>query len=103
MSDIEKRARELLRRALPFLADEAINYEDDGSNEPLELSRDIVQLLSAIPANDDCAAMTIPEGYVLVPQLPTYAMAEAMGVKWESGDGFPWRYAAMLAARPEVG
>lgn len=37
---------------------------------------------------------------VLVPREPTYQMAEAMGVKWEAGDGFPARYRAMLAAAP---
>lgn len=35
------RQRTLLDRALPFLRDEAAKYEDDGSNEPLELIRDI--------------------------------------------------------------
>lgn len=54
MSDFQKRAQELLRRALPYLADEAAHYEDDGSNEPLELSRDIEQLLASLAANDDC-------------------------------------------------
>ncbi|GHH52410.1 hypothetical protein [[Pseudomonas] boreopolis] len=32
----------LLERALPFLRDEADKYEDDGSNEPLELARESV-------------------------------------------------------------
>ena len=40
------------------------------------------------------------QGFVMVPREPTYQMAEAMGVKWESGEGFPRRYTAMLAAAP---
>lgn len=43
------------------------------------------------------------EGMVLVPVVPTYQMAEAMGLKWESDDGFPWRYAAMIAAATRGG
>ncbi|GEM_PF-2613637 len=62
MDAIEKRARELFRRVLPYLADEAIKYVDDGSNEPLELSREIVELLSSAPANEDGASLTPPEG-----------------------------------------
>lgn len=31
----------LAARAIPFLEDEAAKYEDDGSNEPLELARSI--------------------------------------------------------------
>jgi hypothetical protein len=38
--------------------------------------------------------------WVQVPRAPTYQMAEAMGVKWESGEGFPRRFAAMIAAAP---
>ncbi len=36
---------DLLRRALPFLHDAAKPYEDDGANEPLELAREIEQIL----------------------------------------------------------
>lgn len=36
---------DLLRRALPFLHDEGGKYEDDGSNEPLELAREIEALI----------------------------------------------------------
>lgn len=36
---------DLLRRALPFLRDEGDKYEDDGSNEPLELAREIESLI----------------------------------------------------------
>lgn len=38
-------AIELLRRALPFLYDAAKPYEDDGANEPLEIARDIEDVL----------------------------------------------------------
>lgn len=40
---------DLLRRALPFLRDAAKPYEDDGANEPLEIARDIEDLLDARP------------------------------------------------------
>lgn len=43
--------------------------------------------------------MSRPE-WVQVPRTPTYQMAEAMGVKWEAGDGFPRRWAAALDAAP---
>ena len=39
-------------------------------------------------------------GWKLVPVEPTYQMSEAMGVKWEQGDGFPARWKAALAAAP---
>src|SRR5690606_5740658 len=41
-----KDLRELAKRAIPFLRDEGAKYEDDGSNEPLELARDIEEALS---------------------------------------------------------
>src|SRR6185312_9160359 len=44
--------------------------------------------------------MNIPEGWALVPVDPTYQMCEEMGLKWESGTGFPIRYKAMLTAAP---
>lgn len=37
---------DLLRRAMPFLRDEAGKYDDDGSNEPLELLRQIEDALT---------------------------------------------------------
>lgn len=37
----------LLERAIPFLHDEGAKYEDDGSNEPLELAREIDAVLAA--------------------------------------------------------
>lgn len=38
--------RELVQRAIPFLRDEGANYADDGSNEPLELAREMESLLA---------------------------------------------------------
>lgn len=35
----------LLRRAIPYLRDEGSKYDDDGSNEPLELAREIKSLI----------------------------------------------------------
>lgn len=37
---------DIARRAVPFLRDEAAKYEDDGSNEPLELVREIEAVLA---------------------------------------------------------
>ncbi|MFN8993828.1 MAG: hypothetical protein ACK5X3_09260 [Pseudomonadota bacterium] len=46
-------AVDLLSRSLPFLHESAQPYEDDGSNEPLELARDIEAFLedSAVALN----------------------------------------------------
>lgn len=42
----------LAERAIPFLLDEAANYDDDGSNEPLELVRDIESLMASLPSDE---------------------------------------------------
>lgn len=39
--------RELAERAIPFLRDEGEKYDDDGSNEPLELAREIEHALDS--------------------------------------------------------
>lgn len=39
---------DLLLRAVPFLRDEGASYEDDGSNEPLELAREIESVLAEL-------------------------------------------------------
>lgn len=44
--------RALAERAVPFLRDEAEKYEDDGSNEPLELAREIESLLASAPSDE---------------------------------------------------
>ena len=47
--------KSLLERALPFLRDEAAKYEDDGSNEPLELAREIDAILAESQAGEAVA------------------------------------------------
>lgn len=42
--------RALAERAVPFLRDEGAKYDDDGSNEPLELAREIEAALATTPA-----------------------------------------------------
>jgi len=42
----------LAERAVPFLLDEAANYDDDGSNEPLELARDIESLVASLSSDE---------------------------------------------------
>lgn len=98
MSDIEKRARELLAKAY-----RATNYppmvHESHSLMHGRLDRRERAALEAI-----IAARTAPEGYVLVPVEPTATMiAEAW--KYGFGDDAPdpvYSYRAMLAARPEV-
>jgi len=100
MGDTEKRARELL----------AVPHSDAGwhglaneirMNSTFDIDHGLA--LAAIRA-----ALTPPEGYVLVPVAPTADMlqAAAFGVAGKSGQKFkPMMtagYAAMLAARPAV-
>lgn len=106
MSAIEKRARELL----------AAQYERIGNlNAASDARRGLYQPeLAAI-----AAALTPPEGFVLVPVEPTVEMMEAAGKvvfqeagqQWADASGFAEGFvietqrlchAAMLAARPEV-
>lgn len=50
---------------------------------------------------DELEQVRIPNGWVLVPVEPTYQMAEAFGVPWESGDGFPQRWQALISSSPK--
>lgn len=108
MSNIEKRARELLAaeyasRGSPRYADEIRDTElaDFGDD-------DIAMAIRAI-----IAALTPPDGYVLVPMEPTMAMliaAKESDKEYQLRNGLPDivsvgpydHYIAMLAARPEV-
>lgn len=51
--------RSLAARAVPFLRDEGAKYADDGSNEPLELARDIEQALSEHGGGGEAVAWRI--------------------------------------------
>lgn len=42
----------LLARALPFLREASEPFEDDGSNEPLELAREIDDFMASLPPNE---------------------------------------------------
>lgn len=64
--------QELLKRALPFLRDEGTKFDDDGSNEPLELAREIEAFVAAaarpvadIEALADWLAIEMPPGTVI--------------------------------------
>ncbi|WWA79568.1 hypothetical protein Kintu_gp76 [Xanthomonas phage Kintu] len=106
MSAIEQRARDLLKAECPNLKEE---YFD---NSPHMTAINLHEALSALRA-----ALTPPEGYVLVPVEPTEEMIEAICNEHGSG-GWPQGYGrhaqhirrehagegyrAALAARPEV-
>lgn len=91
MNAIEKRAEELMLKAMEGYTPRI---------QPLQVYERALKALAA--------ALTPPEGYVLVPVVPTAEMlqAAAFGVAGKSGQKFkPMMsagYAAMLAARPEV-
>jgi len=123
MSDIEKTARELL--ACPFCGGDAAirNWQDEElwshaivEWQKVHCTECECEGISSCPgyepdsgqAWNTRAALTPPEGYVLVPVEPTAEMlqAAAFGVAGKSGQKFkPMMsagYSAMLAARPEV-
>lgn len=111
MDAIEKRARELLASCLDEWGhhQEAENVrlgEDLESNE-LEL-RLIGQLLRfgfETGSGREAAALTPPEGYVLVPVVLTKQMMDAAvpsGSQDQTGRRQRALWDAMLAARPEV-
>lgn len=94
MNDIEKRARGLLAIACET-ADLGRCAEYLRSEEPL-LTDD------QIAVNAIIAALTPPEGYVLVPVEPTEEMLIA-GYGWQSAGAYleeSWK--AMVDARPEI-
>jgi hypothetical protein len=114
MSEIEKRARELLAMTL---GERGFNCEAENvrAGEDLESYEGELQAIAQLlrwgfdtPQGHARDALTAPEGYVLVPVEPTPGMlqAAAFGVAGKSGQKFkPMMsagYAAMLAARPEV-
>lgn len=89
MNAIEKRALDLLCGEID------LNPEDWDEGERINAG----EALRAI-----IAALTPPEGYVLVPVEPTESMVDQGLV---AGDGHDWTgpesvWTAMLAARPEV-
>lgn len=88
--DVEQRARELLAQALRIDVEFLKKYGD---------MPNMISYSSALPAI--VAALTPPEGYVLVPVQPTEAMLNE-GYGWVDGTGLELAYMSMLAARPEV-
>lgn len=57
-------------------------------------------LYKSAPAGNSVPYYTTPQthdGYVPMPEQCTYQMAEAMGITWEGGPGFPERYRALRA------
>lgn len=92
MSDIEKRARELLARLQKAKRNEAGHWCDAraANDAACEILPQII------------VALTPPEGYVLVPVEPTRQMQVA-ALEGEWNRATPAEvWAAMLAARPEV-
>lgn len=117
MNNIEKRARELLASCLDEWghhreADNVREGEDLESYEfELRVIRQLLQFGFDTGSGHSAAALTPPEGYVLVPVEPTEAMLDAEYGTAEIHDEYGEdRYvenpeavwAAMIAARPEV-
>ena len=93
MNDIEKRARELL----------AAEYDSKGKWFAAECIRNSDPRWDASEAlGTIIAALTPPEGYVLVPVEPTPVMTSAGWDAEACTAEVRDIYAAMLAARPEV-
>ncbi|MFY0184286.1 hypothetical protein PV767_09435 [Stenotrophomonas rhizophila] len=97
MNDIEKRARELLAAELRNdFGRESARYVLDGNDDGSTAMRAII------------AALTPPDGYVLVPVELTHEMYCAFVEQWftkvRAIDDTEMEdcYAALLAARPEV-
>ncbi|MCU1123490.1 hypothetical protein JAK34_15745 [Stenotrophomonas maltophilia] len=93
MNAIEKRARELVMAEIPDLAKECFGYQ----GMTVVNLHVVMRILRA--------ALTPPEGYVLVPVEPTMGMLrEAAKHDYYSSKDPTWRdlYQVMLAARPEV-
>ncbi|MCF3547814.1 hypothetical protein GUV61_21935 [Stenotrophomonas maltophilia] len=94
MAAIEKRARELLDAELRKLGlHEDAHHVGCGA----ELDRNDQAAINAI-----AAALTPPEGYVLVPVEPTDDMLLAANRADTTKGPVTRRWFAMLAARPEV-
>lgn len=113
--DVEQRALELLASCLDEWGSpcEAENVREGDDLESYELElRLLSQLLRFGMDTADGhgrTALTPPEGFVLVPVKPTHKMLEAAHApKGYTMDGYANlhdtsdKYAAMLAARPEV-
>lgn len=95
MDAIEKRARELLAKA----------YEADGMVGRAEVIRNPNQYMEMPDRRAlGCiiAALTPPEGYVLVPVGLSSSMAKAAWATLADDGSFEEIWTAMLAARPEV-
>ncbi|WP_171955610.1 hypothetical protein [Stenotrophomonas maltophilia] len=95
MNDIEKRAREMLAKA----------YEADGMGGRAGLIRNPNEYMEKPDRRAlSCiiAALTPPEGYVLVPVIPTQEMLDTGWDAEEHTADVPTVWAALIAARPEV-
>lgn len=101
MNDIERKARALLAYECPECGGDNGHETEDGwlrcsrCSNPHDVTRN--QAMQAI-----IAALTPPEGFVLVPMEPTNAM-RAAGDEAENECKFAAEiYAAMVSARPEA-
>lgn len=90
MNEIEKRARELLARLQKAKRNEAGHWCD--ARAAVDAACDTLPQI--------IAALTPPEGYVLVPVEPTDRMIGAGIIAYDGK--CESSYKAMLAARPEV-
>ncbi|AWH48544.1 hypothetical protein C1925_04910 [Stenotrophomonas sp. SAU14A_NAIMI4_5] len=101
MDAIEQRARELLAAEFET-ADWPVAAERLRAALPTS-SIVMWEKMKRVSLNAIIAGLTPPEGYVLVPVEPTVEMlGEIQLVEHFTGNALRARYAAMLAARPEV-
>ncbi|RRU17841.1 hypothetical protein [Stenotrophomonas sp. 278] len=91
MSDIEKRARELLKSECRDLRDEAFEY---GSMMTVINLHVVMRALRT--------ALTPPAGYVLVPVEPTEAMRDVLLDMLTNCHTVTESYDQLIAVRPEV-
>lgn len=95
MDAIEKRARELL--AAEYAKGQFRAYAPEIRNGTTVAFDEEIRAIVAI-----IAALAPPQGYVLVPTIPSLEMIQAAAHKRAFGAGNFEIWSAMLAARPEV-
>lgn len=95
--DLDNLAQSPFLKALDALYERGANDQHDGRKFDSRGCREYQAVLDMVRA-----ALTMPEGYVLVPSEPTLSMLGYGGIIRRTGACTADIYQAMLAARPEV-